>query len=79
VHLVNQPVMAADPRNADVLYFIFGTYFQGYGTDIYRYDAAAHALETFHNDYDDINAIAISQSHEGVMYFGLETEKRTAP
>jgi hypothetical protein len=79
VQLVNQPVMAADPRNENVVYFIFGTYFQGYGTDIYRYDAAARAIQTFHNDYDDINAIAFSESHDGVMYFGLETEKRTAP
>ncbi|MCU1230448.1 MAG: hypothetical protein JWO97_3332, partial [Acidobacteria bacterium] len=54
-------------------------YFQGYGTDIYRYDAGARAIQTFHNDYDDIDAIAFSESHDGVMYFGLETEKRTAP
>jgi hypothetical protein len=79
VHLINQPVMAAHPTDANVVYFIFGTYFQGYGTDIYRYDDATKSVTTFHNDYDDINAIAFSPRDPRVMYFGLETEKRTAP
>src|SRR5205085_992839 len=39
VSIVNQPVMAAHPQDPNVVYFIFGTYFQGYGTDISRYDA----------------------------------------
>lgn len=79
VQFVNQPVMAVSPQDANVLYFIFGTYFQGYGTDIYRYDLATNTLTTFHNDYDDINAIAFSWKDANVMYFGLETEKRSAP
>jgi hypothetical protein len=79
VHIVNQPVIAVDPQNPYVLYFIFGTYFQGYGTDIYRYNDTTKTLTKFHNDFDDINAIVFSQRDSNVMYFGLETEKRTAP
>ena len=70
----NQPIMAAHPTNANVLYFVFGTFFQGYGTDIYRYDAETRTVTTTHNNYDDIGAIAFSPSDPRVMYFGLEVE-----
>jgi len=79
VQFVNQPVMAVNPQDPNVFYFIFGTYFQGYGTDIYRYDHNTRTLTTFHNEYDDINAIVFSTKDSNVMYFGLETEKRNAP
>lgn len=72
VQIVNQPVMAADPVNRDVLYFVFGTYFQDYGTDIYRVDAATNSVTIAHNNYDDVNAIAFSPSDPTVMYLGLE-------
>ena len=70
----NQPVMAAHPTDANVLYFVFGTFFQGYGTDVYRYDAATRTVTTTHNSYDDIDAIAFSPSDPRIMYFGLEVE-----
>jgi photosystem II stability/assembly factor-like uncharacterized protein len=72
VKLVNGPIMAAHPTNRDLLFFIFGTHTFGYGTDVFRYDAAAKTLSVEHNDLDDVNAIAFSPNDPGVMYFGLE-------
>ena len=74
VTIINQPVMVAHPTDANVMYFVFGTFFQGYGTDIYRFDAATRRLTTTHNPYNDINAIAFSRDHPEVMYLGLEVE-----
>jgi hypothetical protein len=74
VPIVNGPVMAADPFNASVLYFVFGTRTMGYGTDVFRYDAADRSLTKTHNDNDDINSIAFSKKHPGLVYLGLETE-----
>jgi photosystem II stability/assembly factor-like uncharacterized protein len=76
VTLVNGPAMAAHPAIPDVLYFVFGTYFQGYGTDLFRYDAATRTLTMTHNDNHDINAIAFSSDAPGVIYLGLEREDR---
>jgi hypothetical protein len=75
VKLVNGPTMAAHPTNRDVVYFVFGTYFQGYGTDIFRYDAGAGMLTMTHNDAQGVNAIAFSTKDPNVMYFGLERVK----
>lgn len=72
VTLINGPTMAAHPLNRDVLYFIFGTYFQGYGTDVFRYDHASRALTMTHNDQQGVNAIAFSRRDPSVMYLGLE-------
>ena len=72
VILVNGPVMAADPRNRDVLYFVFGTYFGGYGTDLYRFDLSTRTLRVTHNDFQDIDSIAFSNTDPTLMYFGLE-------
>jgi photosystem II stability/assembly factor-like uncharacterized protein len=72
VKLINGPTMAAHPTNRDVLYFIFGTHFQGYGTDLFRYDLASDSLTVTHNDHDGVNAIAFSRKDPSVMYLGLE-------
>jgi hypothetical protein len=56
------------------VYFFFGTAFQGYGTDVFRYDTATGALTVAHNDSDDINSIAFSPANPRIMYFGLESE-----
>jgi hypothetical protein len=72
VKLINGPTMAAHPTNRDVLYFIFGTYFQGYGTDVFRYDHATRQLTLTHNEQQGVNAIAFSRRDPAVMYLGLE-------
>jgi hypothetical protein len=74
VTLVNGPTMAAHPRDANVLYFVFGTRFQGYGTDVFRYDADSKSLTMTHNDNHDVNAIAFSPVDPTLMYLGLEVE-----
>lgn len=72
VKLINGPTMAAHPTNRDVLYFIFGTHFQAYGTDVHRYDLSTNTRTTTHNEHDGVNAIAFSRKDPGVMYLGLE-------
>ena len=71
VKLVNGPTMAAHPTNRDVVYFVFGTHFQDYGTDLFRYDLTS-GLTVTHNDHDGVNAIAFSRRDPSVMYLGLE-------
>ena len=74
VKLINGPTMAAHPRNPNVLYFVFGSYFQGYGTDLFRYDAASDRLSVTHNDHHGIDSIAFAPGDPNVMYLGLEVE-----
>lgn len=74
VTIINQPVMAAHPTNRDVLYFVFGTHFQNYGTDLFRVDAQGN-VTVAHNANDDINSIVFSPYDPSLMYLGLETEK----
>ena len=71
VTLTNGVLLVPHPTDSDVLYFEFGTYFQGYGTDIYRYDHATGMVTKTHNPYDDVSAIAFNPADSGVMYFGL--------
>ncbi|HET8774154.1 MAG TPA: hypothetical protein VFP80_10200, partial [Thermoanaerobaculia bacterium] len=61
VKLINGPTMAPHPVNRDVLYFVFGTHFYQYGTDVFRYDAGTDTLTMEHNDQNDVNAIAFSR------------------
>lgn len=71
--LVNGPTMAAHPADPDVLYFVFGTYYGNYGTDLFRLDAATGQVTVNHNAYyHGINAIEFSPADPAVMYLGLE-------
>ena len=79
VQLINGPLMAAHPADPNVLYFVFGTYFDAYGTDLFRYDEASKSLTVSHFNYDDFDAIAFSPADPSVMYFGLEVVQRTSP
>jgi len=72
VQLINGNLLAAHPTNRNVLFFVFGSFFQGYGTDLFRYDAAANMLNVTHNDYHDIDAIAFSPTEPNLIYLGLE-------
>lgn len=75
VTLINGPVMAVHPRDANILYFVFGTNFQNYGTDLFRFDASTSTITVAHNDFDDIDVIAFSRTDPGLMYLGLETQR----
>lgn len=75
VTLINGALLAVHPRDPNVLYFVFGTSFQNYGTDLFRYDASRGSLTVAHNDFDDVNSIAFSRTDPGLMYLGLETQR----
>ncbi len=55
-----------------MLYFEYGTYFQGYGTDLFRLDTTTGRIGKTHNDHDGITSIAFNPARPQVMYLGLE-------
>jgi hypothetical protein len=75
ITLVNGPVMAAHPTDPGVVYFVYGTSYMGYGTDIYRYDSSEERVTVAHNSYDRITSIAFHPSAPGVMYLGAAKER----
>ena len=62
------------PTDPDVLYFVFGSNYEGYGTDIFRYDHGTETVTLTHNAWDDVAAIAFLPNDPSVMYFGLSVE-----
>ncbi|WKU42724.1 dispase autolysis-inducing protein [Streptomyces sp. VNUA116] len=70
--LTNSTLLAASPVAPDVLYFEYGTYYAGYGTDLFRLDAATGKVTKTHNAYDGISAIAFNPGRPSVMYLGVE-------
>lgn len=69
VTLYNGNLMVPHPTDANVVYFVFGTYFAGYGTDVFRYDATTDALTVEHsNDFHDLGALAFRPGDASVMY-----------
>ncbi|MFF0437625.1 WD40/YVTN/BNR-like repeat-containing protein [Streptomyces sp. NPDC004327] len=70
--LTNSTLLAPSPVDPAVLYFEYGTYFQGYGTDLLRHDAGTGLVTKTHNAYDGIDAIAFNPARPSVMYLGVE-------
>lgn len=75
VTLTNGLPLVPHPTDANVVYFEFGTHFQGYGTDLFRYDAATKTLGRTHNAYDDMLAIAFSPADPSLLYLGITSEQ----
>ena len=75
VTLTNGVLMAPSPGDANVMYFVFGTYYGDYGTDLFRYDAGTKQLTKTHNAYDDVSSIAFSPAAPGLLYLGLTQEQ----
>jgi hypothetical protein len=73
--LTNQPLMVPHPTDSNVVYFVFGTFFQEYGTEIYRYDAALQRLTRTTNAYDEIGSIVFNPGDPSVMYLGIIEER----
>lgn len=72
VTLTNGPTMAVHPTDPDVLYFVFGTHYNNYGTDLYKLDGATGQLTWTHNAvYHGLRAIEFSPADPSVMYLGL--------
>lgn len=74
VDLINGTLLAPHPKDAGVLYFVFGTGFQNYGTDLFRYDHATGQVTKTHNSYDEVSAVVPSPADPGVLYLGLTVE-----
>ncbi len=70
--LTNGTLLAPSPTDANVLYFAYGTYYQDYGTDLFRLDTATGKIGKTHNAYDGISAIAFNPARPKVMYLGVE-------
>jgi hypothetical protein len=75
VDLINGTLIVPHATDKDVLYFVFGTYFQGYGTDLFRYDHGDAAVTKTHNDNHDISEIVASPADAGLLYLGLVIEQ----
>ncbi|MEV0808511.1 hypothetical protein [Micromonospora sp. NPDC050200] len=75
VTLVNGTSMWPSPVDPDVLYFEYGTWFGGYGTDLYRYEASTGRLTSQHNPYDGVASVAFNPADPRVMYLGLVEER----
>ena len=74
VFLPNGPPMAAHPTNPHVVYFTFGSSFQGYGADLYRYDDGTGSVTQTHNSYHSLPAIAFNPADPTFLYLGLGVE-----
>jgi hypothetical protein len=76
VTLVNGTFLQPHPVQARTLYFVFGSNFGGYGTDLFRLSdrPAGGGLTVEHNAYDEIKAIAFNPTRPRYMYLGLAEE-----
>ncbi|MFJ8577436.1 WD40/YVTN/BNR-like repeat-containing protein [Micromonospora sp. NPDC093277] len=73
--LINGTPLWPSPVDPDVLYFAYGTWFGGYGTDLYRYDASKGRLTSRHNPHDGISGVAFNPVDPQVMYLGVVEER----
>lgn len=71
--LYNGNHLFAHPTDPDVLYFVFGSNFQGHGTDLYRYDHADAGITMTHNKWHD-TVITFLPGDPGWIYLGLSIE-----
>lgn len=73
--LPNGTLLAPDPHDPAILYFVFGMSSRNFGTNLYRYDARTHHVTWTHNDHDGIKVIAFNPAQPNIMYLGLEEER----
>jgi len=71
--LYNGNHMFAHPTDPDVLYFVFGSNFGNYGTDLYRYDHAQAKISLTHNAWHD-TVVEFLPGDPSWMYLGLSIE-----
>ena len=75
ITLTNGPTMAADPADANVVYFSFGSKAFLGGVYLYRYDhAAAATTQGFNTRYYRIHALAFNPTDPSTIYAGFEGE-----
>lgn len=71
--LYNGNHLFAHPTDPDVLYFVFGSNFGNYGTDLFRYDHADGTITTTHNKWHD-TVIAFMPGDPTWLWLGLSIE-----
>ncbi|MCA9693796.1 MAG: hypothetical protein KC636_29690, partial [Myxococcales bacterium] len=72
VILTNGTRIVAHPEDAEILYFVFGTCFSGYGTNLYRYHAGDQSLTWHNHPYADFGQIAVSPADPTFLYVGID-------
>lgn len=77
IRLANGATLYPSPVNADVVYFTYGSWYHGFGTNLYRLTAALYGaqqerLTYTHSSFDGIDSIAFNPADPSVMYLGLE-------
>lgn len=71
--LYNGNHMFPHPTDPDILYFVFGSNFGNYGTDLYRYDHGPAKISLTHNAWHD-TVIEFLPGDPSWMYLGLSIE-----
>lgn len=71
--LYNGNHLFAHPTDPDILYFVFGSNFNNYGTDLFRYDHGADAITMTHNMWHD-TVIEFLPGDPSLIYLGLSIE-----
>ncbi|WP_029138473.1 sialidase family protein [Nakamurella lactea] len=73
--LINGTDLYPSPTDRDVLYFVYGTWYAGTGTNLYRFDTSMNGrnqrLSFTHNTYDGIDSIVFNPADPRVLYLGL--------
>jgi hypothetical protein len=75
VTLTNGVPMLAHPTDPDILYFTWGTAFQGIGSKLYKVSAQRKSVTYTTNPYSRIMALTASPADAGLLYLGLSNEQ----
>jgi hypothetical protein len=75
VTLTNGVPMLAHPTDPDILYFTWGTAFQGIGSKLYKVSARDKSVTYTTNPYSRIMALTASPADAGLLYLGLSNEQ----
>jgi hypothetical protein len=71
VVLTNGTHLVPHPTKPDLLYFSFGTCQSGYGTNLYRYDAAQQLLTWKNHPYFSFGELVVSPAQADFLYIGI--------
>ncbi|MEV6524653.1 hypothetical protein AB0M43_22100 [Longispora sp. NPDC051575] len=72
--LTNGVSLWPSPVNANELWFEYGSNFQAYGTDLFKYSATTGLVTKTHNAEHGITSLAFNPTYPGTMYLGLAKE-----
>ena len=71
--LYNGNHLFTHPTDPDILYFVFGSNYGNYGTDLFRYDHATAKISVTHNMWHD-TVVEFLPGDPSWMYLGLSIE-----